>query len=443
MARVPALGTTGAYDCPTIVSPGPIFGDVTSLVINDIGSSYLPNVLYYNTLDYHLYFYHEGGSEAWISHTVDASHEIGETNSLEVDTNGPHLSYYEAYHPGLRYAELDIPDHGGCGEYGASAYYRCETVEGYSDVGWYSSVGIGIGGHPRIAYYDNDDHDLRYATLDTTWSSIVIDDAFPDVGKYASLAFSPSTGLARIAYMDSTNGWLRYAEELPPPYTGGICGPGGTWKCVDVDQAGAGGAGVSLDIDPYGTAYISYIDATDQLVKVASFVGSGGSCSNPFWQCDTITEATHYTVDGETSISADFSNGVVMVSFYNTGAATLMYASFNLGGGWSHEVVDFGDYVGKENSLTVIGTTPVIAYLDELNFDLKLATRVGFGTGNCGENDHWYCETLDSIGHVGSHPSISNNSNGLLYISYYDSTNGDLKLAFQALPTFMPLVKKP
>ena len=118
--------------------------------------------------------------------------------------------------------------------------------------------------------------------------------------------------------------------------------------------------------------------------------------------------------------------------------------------GWVHETVDDAAHSGEDNSITAIGVMPIIAYTDGRSddFDLMLASRVGSGNGNCGEDDpvlhapNWYCETLDSAGWTGFSPTIQNNA-GRLYISYYDWTNGDLMLTFQALPTFAPIIKKP
>jgi hypothetical protein len=114
-------------------------------------------------------------------------------------------------------------------------------------------------------------------------------------------------------------------------------------------------------------------------------------------------------------------------------------------GAWGHETVDQAAYSGEENSLIVVGTTmPVIAYYSGRWSDLMIAYKIGSGeSANCGEGLNWYCEVLDEKGRVGNYPSIKLDPSGRLYISYYDWTNGDLKLAFQALPSFMPLVKKP
>ena len=118
--------------------------------------------------------------------------------------------------------------------------------------------------------------------------------------------------------------------------------------------------------------------------------------------------------------------------------------NFLFGYAWETETVDDAAHSGEENSITAIGVMPVIAYTDGRfdDYDLMLASRVGSGNGNCGTGLNWYCQVIDQDGWVGFSPSIKNNS-GRLYISYYDWTNGDLMLTFQAFPTFAPLIKKP
>lgn len=70
-----------------------------------------------------------------------------------------------------------------------------------------------------------------------------------------------------------------------------------------------------------------------------------------------------------------------------------------------------------------------IAYYDAVSSDLKYATNA---SGN------WVVETVDSTGDVWMYPSVetfrdrSLGANGI-HISYYDATNGDLKVGFQRL----------
>ena len=165
-------------------------------------------------------------------------------------------------------------------------------------------------------------------------------------------------------------------------------------------------------------------------------------CTNTAWSCESIA-AGHDTQSGQTSIWADSAAGIIHVSFHDSDATTLMLATFNLGGGWAHEVVDHTMYSGSDNSITVVGAMPVIAYSSERWNDLMLASKVGGGYGNCGDGLNWYCQALDEEGSVGFSPSIKLDPSGRLYISYYDWTNGDLKLTYQALPSFLPLIKRP
>ena len=87
--------------------------------------------------------------------------------------------------------------------------------------------------------------------------------------------------------------------------------------------------------------------------------------------------------------------------------------------------VDSGGFVGGFTSIT-IGTDglPVISYRDYVNQDLKVAKcgNVSCSSGNT-------LTTVDSAGEVGFFTSIAIGTDGLPMISYYDLTNGDLKLA--------------
>jgi PKD repeat protein len=63
---------------------------------------------------------------------------------------------------------------------------------------------------------------------------------------------------------------------------------------------------------------------------------------------------------------------------------------------------------------------PHISYYDSTNGDLKYARWMG---------SFWANQTIDSGGDVGKYTSIALDSNDYPHISYYDSTNGDLKYA--------------
>jgi len=99
---------------------------------------------------------------------------------------------------------------------------------------------------------------------------------------------------------------------------------------------------------------------------------------------------------------------------------------------WSTEHADLERNVGYNVSLAVDPKTgdKYISYYDGTNGDLWLA-RTGAPVGNCGYQDTWHCQALDTSGIVGKYSSIAVGGPGThaaLYITYYDTTNHHLKI---------------
>ena len=117
---------------------------------------------------------------------------------------------------------------------------------------------------------------------------------------------------------------------------------------------------------------------------------------------------------------------------------------------WFINTVDSDTDVGRHVSVAVDPESGMtfISYYDAANRDLRLARYVGSG-GNCGPNDAWICETVDSDGDVGQYNSVATSPNiqdpdrhgsegdvgqynlgaPELIIAYYDASNGALKYA--------------
>jgi hypothetical protein len=100
---------------------------------------------------------------------------------------------------------------------------------------------------------------------------------------------------------------------------------------------------------------------------------------------------------------------------------------------WFIETVDSATDVGKHVSAAIdpsSGNT-CVSYYDAENKDLRMARYVGSG-GNCGPDNGWKCELVDSEGDVGQYNSTAScpSADGIdLNVTYYDATNGALKYA--------------
>ena len=98
---------------------------------------------------------------------------------------------------------------------------------------------------------------------------------------------------------------------------------------------------------------------------------------------------------------------------------------------WFIDTVDSPNDVGQHVSVAIDpdNGTSYISYYDATYDNLRMAKYVGSG-GDCGPNNDWSCETVDSAGDVGKYSSIAvDPTDNYPIIAYYDATNGALKLA--------------
>ena len=99
---------------------------------------------------------------------------------------------------------------------------------------------------------------------------------------------------------------------------------------------------------------------------------------------------------------------------------------------WFNIEVDTPGSTGQYTSVAIDPSNggTYVSYYDATNKTLRMAMNHGFGVGNCGPNNSWLCQTIDSTYGVGKYSSIAINPvSGEIGISYYDATNGKLKFA--------------
>ena len=190
-------------------------------------------------------------------------------------------------------------------------------------------------------------------------------------GWYTSIAIN-TAGFPVVAYFNAG-----FPQDLKLAVcTNASCS---TSTIVAVETAGSIGQNPSLRLDASGNPVISYRDGTNGDLKLI--------------RCGNATCASGNTITLVDGASAD---------------------------------------VGSWTSLALDGDTPVIAYYDVTNANLKL---VRCGDQYCTAGSGNSIVTLDATGDVGQYASLQLDAGGNPVISYYDATNGDLKIARCSTPT--------
>jgi hypothetical protein len=269
-------------------------------------------------------------------------------------------------------------------------------------VGLNTSIAVDSSNNVHIGYYDETNHDLRYATnASGSWVIQTVDSA-GYVGHDISIAVD-SNNKVHISYYNDVSGDLKYVTNST-----------GSWVIQAIDKAVYVGVYNSIAVDSNNKVHISYHDATNYDLKYATVVSGS-------WVTQTIDNEGF----GYTSIAED-SNNNVHISY--TGYYTDLKYATNASGSWVTQTIDSAGYTGTFTSIAVDSDNKVhISYGDWNNgwnnFDLKYATNA---TGS------WAIQTIDSVGDVGKFNSIAVDSNKMVHISYHDATNGDLKYATNA-----------
>jgi len=345
-------------------------------------------------------------------YTLDSVGVVGQHTSIAIGASGqPVVSYYDATK-----ADLKIID---CGDASCTSP-TIRTIDSTGVVGQYSSLVIDLDGHPVLSYYDATNQNLKYAHCDDatcSTSTIRTIDSTGNVGQYSSIVLgkfcnaSVCSEFPVISYHDATNGDLKLAfcgQDL-------LC-PSPTITAVDSTAGHNVGRYSSITIVQGFFPAVSYYDATTGDLKFLRCIDSG--CIGKYvGQFSSMANAGGF--DALAISYYDVSNGdlkFVHCSGPNCSSPTIT-------------TLDSPTVVGQHTSVAMgKNGLAVISYYDASNGDLNVMRCSQFGCSGINGVD-----VVDSIGVVGQFSSIATGDDGQVYVSYYDVTNGDLKLAIEGI----------
>jgi len=444
--------------------PG-IEGEYASLAL--VGDDSPPRTCSYNATNTRLDF--AGMSDYWVWYSptagwVDPGPNVGEYSAIDCDlTDNNHIgiSYYDAGHGVLKYADSD--DDG--------LTWTVEPIDGGSDVGSWTSIALDGSDRPRISYYDATNGNLRYINSSSSgcypdWNPVMVIDISGNVGQCTSLEVSGPN--EHISYhggaLPGSNEHLKYVKSS----TGGS-----TWGIpLTLDGPSPSvGRNTSIALDPSGNPRISYdassvgdlryiqfnviwqpFQTIDNLSNTGNWTSLTVKGSDEYISCNDISSGLRCfhsltggvtwlpppgspsaSVDGPNvgnfnSIAADNGEGV-HISYHDYTNNRLKYAYWN-GLWWTRFIVDNppATDVGQFTSIALFDNVPFISYYDATGRQLKFARWDGSWPLS------WDISVVDNGGpdDVGKYSSLVIDHNYYYNrpeISYYDATNGCLKYA--------------
>lgn len=335
-----------------------------------------------------------------------------------------------------------------------------------ADVGRGSSLGIDASGKVWISYLD--DTNLSNKKLRVAYKPGNLPPSGPWVTSSPSLASAVTSSRSALAvHKNSGQVWVAYHTDV----AGKLWLMSNTstgWSAAEaVETVGVHPSVASLRVDVSENVWISYRKDTNVYVEQRT---AAGVWTNPFYAGAGLTSDTSLSVDhGEVWFSYDKKSGQIQgkqlvvakqvpleaweitdvgpaeggehnsialsapgevwVSHHNSDDGDLYVANLS-DEMWLDEPVDASNNnVGRYSSLAVDSHGGIwVSYYDVTDKNLKVAHRTPGPTGA------WGSEVVDGKppngGQVGAYTSIGVDPSDGIWVSYYDESNGNLKVAY-------------
>ena len=202
------------------------------------------------------------------------------------------------------------------------------------------------------------------------------------------------------------------------------------WGCVTVDTTGWADTS-SVAFDPSGNPWVSYYLGTTDQYRVARYLGgatTGTGCAINTWTCMNVVTAANGWLD---SMAFDSAGNPWMAYYTGTTNTSLGVARY-LGGAtngtgcnintWTCTEIETTNDVGNYPSIAFdITGNPWVSYYNTTSGDLEIARYLGgatTGTG-CAINT-WTCAAIHTTNDVGAFSSIAFDPSGNAWVSYYE-----------------------
>ena len=337
---------------------------------------------------------------------ADSDGSVGNYTSIAIGAdNNPIISYYDNTNGDLK-------------------AYKCSntscsngvafTLDSAGDVGLYTSMAIGADNNPIISYYDITNGALKaYKCSNTSCSNgaaFTLDSA-GIVGSHTSIAIGADSNPI-ISYYDTVNSDLKAYKCNTPTCSAGTADL--------LDAAGDVGKYTSIAIGADNNPIISYYDGTNDDLKAYHCINP--SCSN----------GIAYTLDSTGNVGLHTSiaigaNNYPIISYQVFLASDLKVYSCSdtsCSTGTAYTLNSGLEFVGDYTSIAIgADNNPIISYYKLTGYDLQ-----AFKCSNTSCSSGGTAYTLDNAGDVGQFTSIAIGADNNPIISYYDFTNGDLKV---------------
>lgn len=344
---------------------------------------------------------------------LDRVGNTGRFTSLKLTVKGhPVMGYHDMTHRDLKLLRCNDPFCDG------DESDNISVLDSLGMVGTYISLVLDASDKPIISYFDASNGTLKLLSCnspDCSKTNISVPDDSKKAGMYTSLTLD-SKGNPVVSYYDFINGDLKLLHCDDSGCTGDE-----SKNISTPDTIGDVGLYTSLALDSDGNPVISYY-ASDTGLKLLH-------CDDPYCRDDessNIVIPDKGAVGWFSSLCLDISGNPV-ISYQNviTGELKLLHCDdSHCVGDESKNISVIG--MGSNISMTLDDRGhPVVSYHDSTNGDLVLLHCDDPG---CTGDESGNISVPDTEGDVGQYTSIVLDATGNPVVSYYDFSNGNLKL---------------